>query len=135
MRVSFESRYGILDSPLLSAETTLRNAESDLLISLLSFMRSELGALPERLLDSDPARSTIEMRPSTMRPFSSVLTMMVRTACEREDVSLSLVDPVERRADATLPGEEGQRLFRLGAERSHSPEVLVKLGVVRDDRL
>lgn len=80
------------------------------MISFDSFILSELGRLPVRLLLSEPARSMRLHLPSTSLPEdgSSVETMTLKMAWDREDVSLSLVEPVERRAEAVLRDWRGQ---------------------------
>mmetsp|Transcript_4463 Transcript_4463/g.20026 ORF Transcript_4463/g.20026 Transcript_4463/m.20026 type:complete len:356 (+) Transcript_4463:662-1729(+) len=111
MRVSFESRYGMCGRPFGSVKAlmTLPSALSDWLIFFDS--SSLVPVAPDSRTRSLPARSTRLSLPtlndcrSSVWPASSVSlefsTMIMKTACDREESSFIRVAPVVR-CDAPL---------------------------------
>ena len=136
--VSFESRYGtcvrLLDVPD-SAEMTLPNAESDLLmehaslsclpLALESFCRSEPARstrwsdVVRRLLTTPSAPSTPPPPPPSP-PCSSAVTCRVKTAWEREDSTLELVAATTRLDDAVAISRVASARLAMGSCRSPS---------------
>mmetsp|Transcript_2568 Transcript_2568/g.4731 ORF Transcript_2568/g.4731 Transcript_2568/m.4731 type:complete len:209 (-) Transcript_2568:737-1363(-) len=108
-RVIFESRNGTwlplrFSSP--SALMTFPRASSPLLILMPSIMRAPTA--PVRFSRSDPARSTkwnfeviTSSRVSALSSISICLVwlrIMLKMACDRDDVAFMFVDPVTRQA-------------------------------------
>lgn len=88
--------YGIRDFLLLMASTQLANVNNELLIALLSTIRSLL--LSVRRLSSEPARSIHDARLTLIVVSVVWVTLTQRIACDRLECAFSLIKSASFRA-------------------------------------